>query len=268
MLNRAFLTPEFANIIADSILPTVKKQWKEAEGHRLWLEMIRSITPLEKKFMGVMSKYFDKQISVVLANMKRHPKAYQKKAAFDFWMFGRKDWDAQLERRGRAFMKEVTQKEGPRVMSQLQHMLPDAEGLAGVAFNVTNPNVTKYLNERSFKFAKDVNKTTLDELRRELGTGMNAGESMKELMARVASLKDSYMKFRSNMIARSETIRTANAAAEMSYVQSGVIEKKEWWTSGDNRTCGHCNELHGKIVAVNTNFVETGDKVNWKPLEE
>jgi len=268
VLNREYLTDELAGVIAASIIPEIRKQMREAMGHRLWSEMIHATAPLERKFTAVMRKYFREQMAVVRANMKKMPKAYRRKDAVDFWSFGRREWDERLRKEGTAFMKEVTEREGPRIMQQLHHMVPDAEGrMAGVGFDVTNPNVSKYLDERSFKFAGGVNDTTFNDLRRELAEGMNAGEGMRELAARVSMLEENYAQYRSMMVARSETIRTANAAAEMSYVQSGVIEKKEWWAAGDERSCGHCMELHGQVVEVNTNFRNLGEEVAWKPSE-
>ena len=63
---------------------------------------------------------------------------------------------------------------------------------------------------------------------------------------------------RAQMIAQTETIRSSNAGAVMSYQKAG-IEQKQWYTAQDDKVCEFCGEMHGKIVGTAENFWNLGD---------
>ena len=60
------------------------------------------------------------------------------------------------------------------------------------------------------------------------------------------------------MIARTETIRSSNAGAVMSYAKAG-IEEKQWYTAQDGNVCGFCAEMHGKVIGTSDTFFNRGD---------
>ena len=60
------------------------------------------------------------------------------------------------------------------------------------------------------------------------------------------------------MIARTETIRSSNAGAVMSYEKAGITEK-QWFTAEDGMVCVYCAEMHGKVVGVSDNYWNLGD---------
>jgi hypothetical protein len=62
------------------------------------------------------------------------------------------------------------------------------------------------------------------------------------------------------MIARSEIIRAHNATADMSYIQSGVIQEKQWYTAADERRCIFCAAMHGKVIVVGGDYFKQGDR--------
>jgi len=83
------------------------------------------------------------------------------------------------------------------------------------------------------------------------------------------------------MIARTETIRASNFGAEEAYIQSGVVEGKEWLTAFDERTCTSCEEMGGKtsgkprtaklgqsfdVSDIDMNFDYTEGEMPYPPL--
>lgn len=261
MNNKEILTDSLVEIIAEEVLVSIKED-RELFGRRLWAEMIRATAPYERRFTKTMKEFFTEQKKRILANMKKEPKYWKKKNVkdiLDFWLFGKREWDERLAKEGIEFLKELIEQEGIRVLQQLQH-LTDNE-LLSIGFNVTNPNVRIFIENYAYSFASEVNNTTLSELRNSLTIGLTLGESMEEIRDRISQIFENATEYRAMMIARSETIRASNAAAEMSYVQSGVVEAKEWHTALDERTCSYCARLHGKIVDLKTNFVSMGDTI-------
>ena len=135
------------------------------------------------------------------------------------------------------------------------------------SFDVADPRAQAFISNRSFKFATDVNETTQSALRGSLSEGLAGGESIPELRKRVQSVfTDGYGplnvragKARAEMIARSEIVRASNAGAELGYMQSGVVEAKEWYASISERTCEYCLEMHGKTMGLGEAFFAQGD---------
>jgi SPP1 gp7 family putative phage head morphogenesis protein len=60
--------------------------------------------------------------------------------------------------------------------------------------------------------------------------------------------------YRSERIARTETIRASNFSTEEAYKESGIVEAKEWLTTKDERTDDECNDLDGKIIPLGKSF--------------
>lgn len=79
-----------------------------------------------------------------------------------------------------------------------------------------------------------------------------------------AALADRLIKRRSNVIARTETIRAANAGQSIFWqqaVNNGLLtgmELREWIVTPDDRLCEICEPMEGQRVGLNDEF-ETGD---------
>jgi len=129
-----------------------------------------------------------------------------------------------------------------------------ASSLIGMTFQV-NPKVLEFINDKSFRFADQVNDTTKDALRETLKEGYEAGEGIPDLTKRVGEIFDSREKWEAERIARTETIEAHNQADLLAYEQSGVVSKKEWLAEPD--ACELC-QIDGESVLLKENF-STGD---------
>jgi len=135
-----------------------------------------------------------------------------------------------------------------------------AETLGIVAWDVANPEVQAFISNYSFKFASGLGATTKESLRGLVASGQAEGWSINKLRDELRGIYGGWDKTRAEMIARTETIRSSNAGAVMSYQQAG-IEQKQWFTAQDGRVCGFCDEMHNKIVGVSDNYWNLGDKM-------
>jgi hypothetical protein len=68
-------------------------------------------------------------------------------------------------------------------------------------------------------------------------------------------------KYRSKLIARTETFKAVNFATDKSYDQSGVVEAKEWFTAMDERVCPYCGPMNGKTIGVGKTWFKQGETV-------
>ena len=142
-----------------------------------------------------------------------------------------------------------------------------AETLGIGVWDVTNPEVQAFISDYSFKFANGLGTTTKESLRGLVSSAQAEGWSINKLRDELAGAYGGWDKTRATMIARTETIRSSNAGAVMSYRQAG-IEYKQWFTAEDGRVCGFCQEMHNKIVGVSENYWAMGDTMNVEVPDE
>lgn len=139
----------------------------------------------------------------------------------------------------------------------------------GVSFSpdMADPNVVRFLENRSQRFAEEVLETTWVQLKESLSEGVQAGEGIPELAGRVDTVMDS-RKSSAETIARTEVVGANNGGTLLSWKQSGVVESKEWLSALDERTrrppdseFDHVG-AHGERVGLDEMFVKTGEAID------
>ena len=207
--------------------------------------LFKRLAPYERRWKTMLWKIWAEEQAIILANLKKLKKAQRRKGFSDNVMYPQ------------APFKEKLSKETKKILTVMladlgQEKLDDLD--LGMAFDVTNPNVKRWLTDYSFKFSEELEAVNSERLRRILDEGMAAGKSIPELMAEVKKCFDSMDRYRAEIISRTETSRASNKAAMEAYRQSGVVEKKQWLTAPD--CCEICAELDGKIVALDDTFFD------------
>ena len=122
-----------------------------------------------------------------------------------------------------------------------------------------NPGVAKWVNSYTVKLAGQIADTTIGRLSSELASGLEAGESLVDLKARVATAMGSDANdYRAEMIAATECCRANEAGQDRQAIDAGAV-RKIWRTADD--CCEFCSSLDGLTVEVDTNFFEKGDQI-------
>jgi hypothetical protein len=188
---------------------------------------------------------------------KASPKTLPDRFDFSGWAYKDSEWNKRLQEEGGLFIKEVYGEEGKRVWDDLVLRVGGLEG----AFDIDNPLVQEFIKEYSYKFAQGINETTVGMLQGAMSTGMSEGLGMDGIAKLIRGVFDNCTKYRSLLIARTETIRASNGAAREAYRQSEVVEGMEWLTTADDRKCSFCAAMDGKVVGLDENFFELGDKL-------
>ncbi len=106
-------------------------------------------------------------------------------------------------------------------------------GLDPSAFEMLNPFVVNHLEEFSSTRITMVNNTTKEAVRKVLAEGVAAGEGADDLARRIRGVMSDASRRRSITIARTETVRSSNAANESAFIQSGIVAQKEWLVTPD-----------------------------------
>lgn len=118
--------------------------------------------------------------------------------------------------------------------------------------------LSDFFEIRAFNFSTEISKETNRKLGKAFAQGVAAGESIAELKNRVTDLFGEMQSYRSERIARTETILASNFSTEEAYKESGVVEAKEWLATRDERTDDECAALDGKVVSLGSKFFPSG----------
>ncbi len=200
----------------------------------------------EPKFIQKLNKVFEEQKKIILSSIEEG----SKKVALDV--------DEERERYEK-HMKSV-------FMTLMREQADQALKLLGQqkkfkAASGFNKILEQYFARRAFRFAGEVTRTTNQLVKDSLGAGVEAGEGIPKLKDRIGQLFSGMEEYRAERIARSETIRATNFAAEEAWVDSGVVEAKEWVAFRDERTDDECIDMDGKIIPLGDKFFDKGDKM-------
>jgi SPP1 gp7 family putative phage head morphogenesis protein len=135
----------------------------------------------------------------------------------------------------------------------------DETGL-DVDFALVNPKIAEYMRQRSLDKVKGlgkVNDTTRDQLRESLGDGIDAGEGIRELSARVRNVFEDAQGYRATNIARTETTRAAGWG-NLAAFKAGGAEAKEWVATRDSRTRDDHADMDGQVAGIDEPFETPG----------
>lgn len=132
-------------------------------------------------------------------------------------------------------------------------------------FDLESPEVNAAMQARAQAFAQEVNATTWDKLKTSLLEGINAGEGINELEARVERVMGDRIRSSAETIARTETIGAlteGSLTAAKEAAGTGLDVKKQWLASFDGRereTHAQAHEVYQREpIELNDSFLVGG----------
>jgi SPP1 gp7 family putative phage head morphogenesis protein len=213
------------------------------EHERLWRAFARRTERQEQKLGKAVADLFKRQQASVIGRLTgRSARSAEEVADTPFSL---EEWIKKFRSELRPLLKEIVLEAAEEAWDGLN---------IGGAFDVTNPEVAKFIEQRVQRFAQLVNQTTYDQLRTSLAVGADAGESIALLTERVNDVMGTRIRSSGETIARTEVIGASNGGALWSYQESGVVEKKAWLAALDDRTRETHREAHGQTVGLEDDF--------------
>jgi SPP1 gp7 family putative phage head morphogenesis protein len=207
----------------------------------------------EGMFRAKTRTFADAQSKRVKSAIGGNPKAY--KAAIDSSFKGADD--ALMHAYAPAWLASMT--DGAHI----------GRGMLGMkvspSFALYNKAFDVWIKAHGLKKAKEINTTTYEKLMKdleaELAAGIEAGESIPNLSARIMAtvdgVYDNMSTARAELIARTETLSSVNFGQATVYAEEG-IERVEWLASMDADTRESHAAMDGKTVAVGEDFSVPG----------
>lgn len=243
------ITGKKEKIVIKSVVKEVKKKSRETikPSETLIIERkayIQSLGKREKVYKTNLKKFFTDQEKLVVAKLKSEgiPKG---KKSFNSW-FTRISEVFSVDKLVNLFRNEYNSDIQSGAASVAKMVGMDLSNISGA------PQVVAFLKKMPDKFAKEVSKNTLDMLRGELSSGVESGESITQLVDRVAKVFDDSRNYRTERIARTEVSRGQNFGRHSEMKAIGV-EKRVWMAIFSHTRDSHA-EADGQTVGIDDTF--------------
>jgi SPP1 gp7 family putative phage head morphogenesis protein len=131
----------------------------------------------------------------------------------------------------------------------------EPETSLAVSFDLpVDQRVIDTLVERNNSSLKGVTDAMNQKITMELSDSILKGESISQMTKRITGVVEDVGIVRAQMIARTETMKAVNEGTKRRYQEIG-IEKMDWLTALDERTCPICRKYDGKITPSQTDGV-------------
>ncbi len=222
------LKDDLVKIFSDRLKIIKELAFTDKKKQELWNEHDKLLTGDENAFKAMVVGLFKSQQVRVIAALGKPKKE-----------IGGIDWDVEKSlfvKVSAPFFTSIVEERGKRAAS-----------LVGSKFVMT-ASVRKFIKDKTFLFADQVNDTTENHLKKTLADGVAAGEGVPDLTKRVNKVFDSRTKWESERIARTEVLGSSNGAELEAYMQADVVDKVEWSSTMDDRVRPEHALMNGEKV--------------------
>lgn len=210
---------------------------------RLWRRLVRRTDPHEAQFAALCEDLFKRQRDSVLSRLSQRGVRAMEDAAEE--PFKLTSWILTFRVAVRPLLRLIAEDGGATALDDLS---------IAELFNVDDPRIVRFLEQRAQRFAQRVNETTWNALRGSLAEGIAAGEDMKGLAERVEAVMAGRIRSSKETIARTEVNGAYNGGTLAGWRQSGVVVAKAWLATLDNRLRESHAQAHGQSVGLDDDF--------------
>jgi HK97 family phage portal protein len=231
------LTPQFTELMAERLIEARSTE-KENKSFEIWTTFIKATDSFEPRFKEITKQQFDYQEQVILGRMG--------KKGIDDWLLDLQDETEVTVSAFLPIMNEIVLTQGGNAMA--------TAGLARSAFDARTAAVQKFISDRTYDFSGEMNEHTNELIKEILAEGVRNGASIDDLREMVTETFRDFKDYRANRIARTEVLKASNEATLQAYIQSDVVDAKEWLTAFDERTSEECAELDGEVQPLGKDF--------------
>ena len=211
-----------------------------------WQEFSKRFDRQNERFAKIQRDLFARQLQAIIRLLR------QSGMVFGLGLFNPADWIKDFLEHGH---DPVVAALATNANAQI-----DAYRL-GISFDLSRPVVQEWIDRRLNLWATLTNEETGRLLNQEVIAALDAGESIRDMQARVEKVFNFNDAVRSERIARTEMLSASNRGALEAYRQSGVVERKSWLATRDDRTRDAHAEANGQTVPLDAPFLVMGESV-------
>jgi SPP1 gp7 family putative phage head morphogenesis protein len=138
----------------------------------------------------------------------------------------------------------------------------NAAGAIGLpSLNPFSETAAAALHASIAKLSNSYQTTVRNLLEKKLNEGLAKGDSIADLSKAVEEVYEGADAYSAERLAKTEAFRTSNMALRETWKQSGVVKTMRWYTSEKANVCPFCQQMDGKIVAIDSNFLDEGQEL-------
>jgi SPP1 gp7 family putative phage head morphogenesis protein len=121
----------------------------------------------------------------------------------------------------------------------------------GINWDLANEAAREWAWSYATQWTAQLVASTRRQMQLEITRWIDNGEPLSQLIKRLTPL---FGEKRAELIATTETTRAFAEGNIRTWREVGIIRKKEWLTSQDERVCPICGPLHEKVVELEEEF--------------
>ena len=164
-------------------------------------------------------------------------------------------WITMIREAARPFIEAAASIGGASAIGQLDQ--------PGLAFDVQNPRVQEFVDNYTARLADEVNGYTEVRLSSIIGDGLEKGESIDQLSARVNEWSADVAPSRAENIARTESARAYERGGVEAWKETDVVAGHKWLLAPS--ACPICNAIakkfNDRVMGLDEPFFAKGDTI-------
>lgn len=242
--------------------------WSEAEKAQMWAKADQIAQSHEEAFADAARAQFRAEKREVLAIIKEVQRDSLRRKAMIDWSFAVPKVETLLQNAG----EDWRSKFAPLIFGVVDDAAGHWNMKAGLEFDVRNLQAEQWYNDYLMVFSDRIRATSSKQIGALLQQGTQEGWSIGEMQTGLTQMFEQWISgstsaadfagerlppYRTEMIARTETMRAYNAGSMHIYAYNGV-EQMEWLATLDGRERETHAEANGQIVDLNDNFIVGG----------
>jgi HK97 family phage portal protein len=233
--------------------------------------MDKGVRAWEPRLKAAARNVFETQMRRVLAIVGKHKSKAYKDGGTIAWATVIEDVLAMLLAQGKEDWREGL---WPILMGVMENRGEYWGTQLGLAFDVRNIEAQQFIADYKLAFADPISRTSADQISGLIYQAMDDGWTVDETSRHLTTMFDQWMDgttsqddwtfardrmpaYRAELIARTETVRAANAGSQAVFTEWGV-QYKQWLSQLDGRVRDSHRALNGQIQPINKAFV-SGD---------
>lgn len=227
-----------------------------ARQQRARAEIDAHVGTLEQVLDATMADHFTEQRKAVLARLtgNRGVSSHRRNELRADAVFDDDYWNRRLSATVEPVFRQVVAMAGGRLAADV-----------GLSFDLHAPNVDAFVLSRANQLAGPVTNTTYRAIQDALVEGLQAGEGIPQLAARIEHLFDVTWAGRSTVVARTEVISAYNGGTTTAALMfgPGVVTGMQWLATGDDRTRPAHIAASGQTIRLGEAFVVGGERLAY-----
>ena len=225
----------------------------DSDEHRAVMERrATKLGPLETRTAATVRRLMQAQRESLAAKLTRRSTADHGRAVTEQDLrtaYNRPEWVRKFREGILPDEREAYRAGGEQVLDDLG---------VDAAPDVTGKPAVNFLRGRAQRFAEEVTETTWMKLKDSFVEGIDAGETMKELAARVDEVMGDRIRSSPEVIARTEVLGAFSGGSQQAAEGTGLDLWKTWMSALDRRVRDDHRDVHGVTVALDEDF-DVGD---------